>query len=317
MFFLHFVQALAKSNRQQMRELFKDVDFLCATSDIWSRSNKSFIAVSVHFFSPNSFDLQTKFIACEYFPGQHTNDRVAHKLNSIFDGYDILKKVFFITTDGAGEYTAALKYYGNNYQSIRLHHSEEDNLDWLHNVGASGRSFANHGSNSNSDQENANENVTTDSCLDSDIDDDENDDDIFINVDNDEINNNLNQSPTAAAAAVTDATTTTAREESHSFHIEELPELLLENMNRIDCSAHKLDKLGKIDALNAKNNDPDYSDLYDRAFSKLEAIWSLKESRLNAELFTKITGKKLIGPHRIRWLKTCDAVSLVYFCFYS
>lgn len=276
---------MAKAHREHLKQSFKKVDYMCATSDIWTRSNKSFIAVSVHYFE--EFTLKSKFIACEFFPGRHTHDRVAKKLNEIFDRYGISSKVCFITTDGAGEYIAALKHFGDNYTSIRFH----ENLNWLNSdddvddrykiAGGSGSNFKLNDQNVNGNESSI---LTSDSDSDS---DDEMDRDQFIY--NDE----------SALGGI---------ENSESFQIEELP-LLLGKLNRIDCAAHKLEKLGKKDALNAKKNDINYSDLYDRAFGKLKEIWNFKESRLSAEIFARITGRKLIGPHRIRWLKECEAVS--------
>ena len=49
--------------------------------------------------------IQSKFIACEHFPGRHTHDRVAKKLSEIFKRFGIIERVFYITTDNAGEYT--------------------------------------------------------------------------------------------------------------------------------------------------------------------------------------------------------------------
>lgn len=92
--------------------------------------------------------------------------------------------------------------------------------------------------------------------------------------------------------------------------IENMP--MLRKMNRVACSSHMLDKIGKYDALNAKR-DLKYSAMYERVFKKLDEIWSLRDSRLNAEIYTRITGRKLIGPHRIRWMKTYDAVSCDFF----
>lgn len=63
--------------------------------------------------------MKTEFIACELFEGHHTNDKVAEKLNGIFQRFEILEKVYFITTDGAGEYVAAFKYHSDNYRSIQ------------------------------------------------------------------------------------------------------------------------------------------------------------------------------------------------------
>lgn len=72
----------------------------------------------------------------------------------------------------------------------------------------------------------------------------------------------------------------------------------------------------KIDALEARD-DNEYAEMYDRVFAKLDAIWHMKESRLSAEIFERITGRKLIGPHRIRWLKTFESVSCKLFLFLS
>lgn len=104
---------------------------MSATSDVWSRSNRSFIAVSVHYINPENGKIETKFIACERFYGSHNNEAVAKKLNSIFNKYGIASKVKFITTDGAGEYICAMARFGDNYQSLAplMNLSEEDIID--------------------------------------------------------------------------------------------------------------------------------------------------------------------------------------------
>lgn len=120
------ITALAAQHKASLKKTFKKVKFFSATTDIWSRSNKSFIAVSVHYYEGN--ELKTSFIACESFAGRHTNDKVAMKLNEIFVRYDILRKVFFVTTDGASEYQAAFKYYADNYNSMAL--IANQTFDW-------------------------------------------------------------------------------------------------------------------------------------------------------------------------------------------
>lgn len=79
-------------------------------------------------------------------------------------------------------------------------------------------------------------------------------------------------------------------------------------MNRIGCSSHMLDKIGAKDSVKA-NSDTSYKNMYDKVFGKLHVIWDTKSKRLCAEEFTRITKKKLIGPHRIRWMKTFGAVT--------
>lgn len=134
-FFSLFFQAMAECQREEFRESFKGVQYFCATSDIWSRSNRSFIAVTVHYFENNTLEIRSKFVACEHFPGRHTHDRVASKLKSILERFNILDRVNFVTTDGAGEYTAAFKYFGQNYRSVHLLNSSEESLNLLDRSG--------------------------------------------------------------------------------------------------------------------------------------------------------------------------------------
>lgn len=112
-------------------ERLKSIEFISATSDVWSRSSRSYIAVSIHYIVPENGEIETKFIACERFIGSHNNEAVAQKLNSIFNRYGIAKKVNFITTDGAGEYKCAMVRFGDNYRSLAplINLSEDDIID--------------------------------------------------------------------------------------------------------------------------------------------------------------------------------------------
>lgn len=266
---------------------------MSATTDIWERSNRSYIAVSVHYFDDN-LKLHTDFIACERFTGRHTNDKVAEKLREIFDRFGILGKVFFITTDGAGEYTAAMKYFGDNYRSVQNLNSEVD-FDWL----LASNNPPDHSLNSDS--------VVSE-------DDDQNSDTDESLMVRDAID--LRTMPYTVAPSDTESTNTNdPRQDEERFIVRELfsssesePTDLLPNLNRIGCSAHLLDKLGKKDALNA-SSDERYANKYKQVFDKLEKIWDIKNSRLYAEAYSSITGHQILGPHRIRWSKTFDAVS--------
>lgn len=219
----------------------------------------------------DAYKLTSKFIACEFFPGRHTHDRVAEKLNGIFTRFGISEKVFFVTTDGAGEYRAAFTKFGDDYRSICFEYplpfSFEEQEQQSSSYAVNMNEYHEKSDDSSSDSEDEHY-CKNDSC-----------------------------ECAAADVGVTD----------NLFQIEELPNLL-GKMNRIDCSAHKLDKLGSKDAMKANENDPDYSDLYTRVFNKVNEIWKQKESRLQSEIFARITGRKLVGPHRIRWCKLCEAV---------
>lgn len=284
--------ALAAKHKDSLKESFKSVDFFSATTDVWSRSNKSFIAVSVHYY--DGFQLKTAFIACEAFPGKHTNDKVAVKLNQIFTRYNILDKVYFVTTDGATEYCAAFKYYADNYNSMSLLSNQQ--FDWEFYEASDEMLPLNEtdpGNNSNQPENVSN--VENDNDSDDEVD--------FIGY------NRIERDSSASANVSADANDNGNVFVTHDLFDSDTyeNENLLPKMNRIACSSHLLDKVGKKDVLLAKR-DGTYAAIHDRAFKKLELIWELKNSRLSAEVFSKHTGKKLIGPHRIRWMKTYDAV---------
>lgn len=259
--------------------------------------------MSVHFFETDTLELQTKFIACEPFPGNHTHDRVAKKLHGIFDRFDIVNRVFFVTTDGAGEYTAAFKYFGDNYRSIHLMSAKDENFDWMNHSGVGGGDGAGTSGTGSGLIPNSNEHDANSHSLDSDDEDD--DPDLFVRLhhcDSDAVEDEDNFDSAGRNGDESESELFRIHEQSFSSHP------LLANMNRIDCSAHKIDKLGKIDVDLAAGHDNVYDIYHKRVFDKLNGIWNLKDSRLNAEIFTRITEKKLTGPHRIRWFKTCEAV---------
>lgn len=285
------------------------MEYFSATSDVWSRSNRSFIAVSVHYIDSveETECVKTQFIACELFEGRHTNDKVAEKLNQIFTRFGILEKVFFLTTDGAGEYVAACKYHGDNYRSIQPLAVDEDDINWFstnNNSGSENIAGQFH-LRSASQRQNLTATATTSnpsghrSSIYSDSDSD--DDDSIIDADD------FVRGPSGSDLP-TNTNDNFFIEENPLFALEDTEASILANINRIGCSSHALDKVGSIDSEGAKN-DPEYAAIHAKVFEKLHIIWAQKESRLSAEIFTHITGRKLIGPHNIRWLKTFDAVS--------
>lgn len=79
----------------------------------------SFIAVTVHCISSETFETKSYFLCCEYFPGSHTKLAIAQTLYSIFGNYGILDKVNFNTSDQAGEYVYVISDRGNNNASIK------------------------------------------------------------------------------------------------------------------------------------------------------------------------------------------------------
>lgn len=272
-----------------MKEKFKDVKYFSATTDIWTRSNRSFIAVSVHYFDCSLDEraepvLKTNFIACEHFSGRHTHDRVAEKLGAIFDRFEIKEKVYFVTTDGAGEYVAAFKYFGDNYESIHLPDENDISITSASNTTATLAE-----SNSVVDDATAHESTTAGQSM-----QDDKEQMMDTDFDTDSLMDVMYKG---------DLPKNAKEIENDSFVLHDLNGILdlvtqncsiLGKINRIDCSAH---------------DNSDYATICTSIFGKLYEIWAPKDSRLSSEIFKQLTGKSIIGPHRIRWLKLFEAVS--------
>lgn len=198
--------------------------------------------------------------------------------------------MFFVTSDNAGEYCAAFKYNGDNYNSVSLLVNQK--FDWS-TISIDDDNDDDSGDSDGDEEQSLRSANTaeTDSC-----ESDSEDETDYIGYFRGNDQDNISNDDVFSVFSV-------FQDEDESSESSRL----LPNSNRISCSSHMLDKLGKNDSKNAEK-DPVYGATHKRVFEKLEKIWALKESRLSAEIFTGITGKKLIGPHRIRWLKTFDAV---------
>lgn len=267
---------MCKKHRQYLVEKFKTVDYVSATTDIWSRNNLSFIAVSVHYLDPITFKLETFFIACEHFVGRHTHETIAEKLHGILKSYGILEKTFFVTSDNASSYVSVFQRFGDNYDSFVHRNSDDDHEDERYD----------------DDDEN------TDS-YDSHVGSDDDDYGVYEEDDSHSEGNSSNN----------------VHNDGENYRVSALPLNLfdvcgeqLKHISRIACVCHLMDKVGSKDSEKALTN-VEYCEMHNRAFEKLKGIWDMKKSRVCAEKFFEITRKKLIIPHRIRWMKTYDAVS--------
>lgn len=206
-----------------------------------------------------------------------------------------------MTTDGASEYCAAFKYFSDNYNSIASIGNQA--FDWEFFDGGGQVVEPDPGAGSGDGGADVRErNMQRENTTSRQFDEDSENEDDNVGYNRIELGSD--------------------RVNPDSFVIRELFEgdeyrnnQFLPNMNRISCSSHLMDKLGSKDVEFAKH-DPIYAAIHKRVFDKLEKIWALKSSRLSSEVFFRHTQRKLIGPHRIRWLKTFDAVRTLFdYCF--
>lgn len=259
---------------------FKSILYFSATCDIWSRNNRSYIGVNVHYIIESTGELKTVLIACERFHGRHDHQAVARKLKDIFLRYDISKKVVAITTDNAGEFKCAFKRFGKNYSEFENIAKERDD-DW---IWFDDLIFGS-----------ANEDDALEYVRICDI------------VDQNGIISSMDKESESLVSAQPDFVI-------HDLLLEdgENDSDDVQLPSHIRCSAHSLNLLGKTDSYNALLNEK-YGNIYGRVFAKLNVIWSSStSSRKNSELVEKYLDRKLLKPHRIRWNRIYDAVSFFH-----
>lgn len=266
---------MRESHVDNLKAQFSSISYLSATCDIWSRDNRSYIGVNIHYIDESTGELNTVVIACERFHGCHDHIAVANKLKAILARYGISKKVVAITTDNAGEFKCALRRFGTNYTEFENISKERDD-DWI---------------------------WFSDSMAGSAIEDDAFE---YIRIcdliDKSGIISSMDNfiESTDGDFVIHDVLLPTNTDDADD---DPLP-------SQIKCSPHSLNLVGKTDSFNALL-DEKYSDIYGRVFTKLNVIWATStSSRQNSELLEKYLGRKLLRPHRIRWNSIYAAVSI-------
>lgn len=212
---------------------------------------------------------------------------IAEKLNSIFARFGIEKKVVAITTDNASEFVLALIKFGTHYVSYEpFMESRDDDYIWY---GEEEPFFEN--------EEDAMEAIPLAE---------------FVRMNDDVVPMKPNREE-----PLLDATEPSPNDSSH-FVIHEFPVGVAGTDNgsipidfvygdrdvndtsrlppRVACSAHTLNLIAKSDSFDALL-DESYSTTYYRSNS-------------NADVVAEILERKITKPHRIRWNKIYDAVSI-------
>lgn len=258
-----------------MKEEFKSIPYFSATCDIWSRNNRSYIGVNVHYIIESTNELKTVLIACERFHGSHDHKAVAKKLKDIFARYNISKKVVAITTDNAGEFKCAFTRFGKNYDEFANIASErEDDCIWFNDLLMGPENYGDE-----FEYMRMSDLVDKTGIISSMID---------------------QNAPTDSDFVIHDIVF--ADSDTEDADGVKLP-------SQIKCSAHTLNLLGKTDSFNALLDDK-YCDIYGEVFTKLNLIWgSSTSSRANSEIVEKYLNRKLLKPHKIRWNRIYDSVN--------
>lgn len=219
--------------------------YIACTSDIWSKDRRSFIAINAHWIA-KSGELKSALLACDRFKGSHTGIEIRNKIKGILSEYEIIRKAVAITTDNASNYKCAFErdVYEPYAEMMAAIDDDEDvlfqlDLNDLANVWCPAEELLPNDdvvglcANALCDRENMRD------ALRSDLDDD--DDDVNDSNANDYIR--IRNLPASAISDVLD----------HAVAVN-LP-------IKIDCAAHTLNLIGKVDSFDALTDD-EYSSQY-------------------------------------------------------
>lgn len=272
----------------QIKAKLAEAKYVSLTSDLWSRDTRSFLAVNGHWINEEG-TLETALLSCERFTGHHTADNIAAKIKAIINRYGISSKVMAITTDNASNFKCCFERHGDNYETLKslMNNNLDDDDEALFQCDI---------------DDLVNMWCPTDELLTSECD--------FVPC-----------SKSINGESSEDDNDDYDAEQSDDFRIKKMPDEMNQHiiddmnseaflLNKIDCSAHTLNLIGKVDAFDALDGDNGYSDQYVSAFTKLNEIWRKNSTRLGRETFRRyLPDKVILKPHRIRWNRVYDAVS--------
>lgn len=193
-------------------------------------------------------------------------------LLDILDKYEIRSKVVAITTDGASNFKSALKRHGDDYETYEqlmaaIDENDEElfqiDLSDLRNVWCPANEFA--------------------------------EDDVMpINGEDDDQQSDDESNETFRIGTIPNEIVQSVVDDLEDNSVAFLP-------NRIDCSAHALNLVGRKDPFHALKSDELYAARYISVFKKLNAIWRISSTRLGRETFDYYLDRyKIQKPHRIR-----------------
>ncbi len=89
-----------------------DVDYVCATADCWSSSNRAYLGVTIHWLNEELGRI-SQALACKRIFGSHTFDVVGEALESVLQEYQVLSKTRGVCTDNGSNFVKAFKIFSD------------------------------------------------------------------------------------------------------------------------------------------------------------------------------------------------------------
>lgn len=118
-----------QKNKQALKDILKEQDFLCVTADVWTSHAQSYLGVTVHFLN-DSYQRESYLLAFKQMKTRQTYDVLAKTLNDIFADYGIdTAKITNIVTDGGSAFCKMFKKYGEQIDAVVVDTNGEEILN--------------------------------------------------------------------------------------------------------------------------------------------------------------------------------------------
>lgn len=94
-----------------VKDAMAKVEWIATTTDCWSAHRRSYLGVTAHWLSADSFNRESAALACQRIMGSHTYDRIAAHLKTVHSDYGINSKVVKTTTDNGSNFIKAFAVF--------------------------------------------------------------------------------------------------------------------------------------------------------------------------------------------------------------
>ena len=97
----------------EIKQELSKADYVCTTADIWSNRKRSFLGITAHVIDGGTLARKSWAISCERFPGTHSFDAIAERLQNNHEKYALdVTKLTKTVTDNATNFAKAFREFG-------------------------------------------------------------------------------------------------------------------------------------------------------------------------------------------------------------
>jgi hypothetical protein len=98
--------------KTELKITLSKVDYVGATADCWSSSNRAYLGVTAHWLD-EELNRKSQALACKRILGSHTFDVLAEALESILQDFQVLSKTRGVCTDNGSNFVKAFKIFSD------------------------------------------------------------------------------------------------------------------------------------------------------------------------------------------------------------